>query len=114
MRERPCISSIKSSNLISARQTYLLGIQDDLGELTGLCKALDDFVGDIGPQVDAESQSGVHRLHQVAQLLRALQLKRRTTNISFGLWGEKSVSIFIYIYYLYKYLLWFVGCITCT
>lgn len=56
----------KSSNL---RQTYLLGIEDDLGELTSLCKALDDFVGHVGPQVDTESQGGIHCLHQVTQFL---------------------------------------------
>lgn len=61
---------IKSSRAqISVRQTYLLGVQDNLGELTSLCEALDDFVGNIGPQVDTESQGGIHCLHQVTQLL---------------------------------------------
>lgn len=64
-----------------ASETYLLGVQDDLGELTSLCEALDDFVGDVGPQVDTESQRGIHCLHQVTQLLRAFQLKGRKTNI---------------------------------
>lgn len=54
---------------MSATQTYLLGVQDNLGELASLCKALNDLVGDIGPQVDTESQSGIHCLHQVTKFL---------------------------------------------
>lgn len=49
--------------------TYLLGIQDDLGELTSLCKALDDFVGHVCSQVDTQSQGGIHCFHQVTQFL---------------------------------------------
>ena len=58
--------------------TNLLGVEDYLLELARLCETLDDLVGDVGPQVDAEGQCGVHRLHQVPQLLRALQLHTHT------------------------------------
>lgn len=49
--------------------SYLFGVQDDLGELAGFCETLNDFVRYVGPQIDAESKSGVHRLYQVTQLL---------------------------------------------
>ena len=52
----------------------LLGIQDDLLELSGLGEALDDLVGHVSPQVDGEGEGGVGRLDQVAELLAALQL----------------------------------------
>ena len=58
------------------RLPYLLGVEDDFGKLAGLGEALDDLVGDVGPQVDAEGKGGVHRLDQVSQLLGALQLHR--------------------------------------
>lgn len=40
--------------------TNLLGIEDNLLELSRLSKALDDFVGYVGSEVNAESQSGIH------------------------------------------------------
>lgn len=54
---------------LSAGLTYLLGIEDNLGELTSLCKALNDLVGNIGPEVDAEGQGWIHSLHQVTKFL---------------------------------------------
>lgn len=64
--------------------TNLLGIEDNLLELSSFGKALDDLIGDVGSEVDTEGQSGIHRLHQVSKLLRALQLqtRRRTTSAS--------------------------------
>lgn len=54
--------------------TNLLGVEDNLLELSCLCKALNDLVGDVGSEVDTEGKSRVYRLHQVSKLLRALQL----------------------------------------
>lgn len=55
--------------MLTDLSSYLFGIQDDLRELAGFCETLNDFVGYVGPQIDAKSKSGIHRLHQVAQLL---------------------------------------------
>lgn len=54
--------------------THFLGVQHDLGVLSGLCKTLDHLAGHVGPQVDRECQGGVCLLDQISQLLRALQL----------------------------------------
>jgi len=55
---------------------HLLGVENNLLELSGLGEALDDLVGDVGPQVDGESQRRVRRLDQVTQLLTTLKLQR--------------------------------------
>lgn len=62
--------------------THLLGIKHNLLELSSLCKALNDFVGDIGSEIDTEGKSGVYRLNQVAKLLRALQLKNTNKDLA--------------------------------
>lgn len=54
---------------------HLFSVQHDLLELACLGKALNDLVGDISSEVDAQSQGGVRRLNQISQLLRALQLQ---------------------------------------
>lgn len=54
---------------------YLLSIQHYFLELTSFSKALNHFVWHISSKVDAECKGWVSRLHQVSQLLWALQLK---------------------------------------
>lgn len=54
--------------------TNLLGIENNLLELASLCKALNDLIGNIGSEVDAEGESWIYRLHQVSELLRTFQL----------------------------------------
>ncbi len=66
------------------RTPYLLSIEHYLLELTRLSEALDDFSRNIRSQVNAEGQSNVSRLHQIPQLLRALQLQ--------GIMGNRSLT----------------------
>ena len=73
-----------NSLLWEQMDTDLLSVEDYLLELARLCEALDDLVWDVGPQVDAEGQCGVHRLHQVPQLLRALELHTHTHTNTFA------------------------------
>ena len=54
--------------------TNLLGIEDNFLELSSLGEALDNLVGNIRAQVDAEGKGGVGSLDHVTQLLTALQL----------------------------------------
>lgn len=69
----------KPQDFTSAAQTAvttnLLGVEDNFLELSSFCKALNDLIGDVGSEVDAEGESWIHRLDQVSQLLRALQLQ---------------------------------------
>ena len=62
--------------------THLFGIEDDLLELSGLCKALNDFIGNVGSEVDTEGKSGINRLHQVTKLLRTFQLETQTETVA--------------------------------
>lgn len=55
--------------------TNLLGIEDNLLELSSLCKALNNLIGNVCSEVDTEGKCGIHRLHQVSKFLRALQLQ---------------------------------------
>ena len=65
---------------------HLLGVENNLLELSGLGKALDDLVGDVGTQVDGESQRRVRRLDQVTKLLTTLKLQwGRNTAWNYGL-----------------------------
>ncbi len=52
----------------------LLGVEDDLVELTGLGKAGDDLVGHVGAEVDAEGEVHVVLADNVTELLAALDL----------------------------------------
>lgn len=69
----------KPQDFTSATQTgvttNLLGVEDNFLELSSFRKALNDLIGDVGSEVDAEGESRIHRLDQVSQLLRALQLQ---------------------------------------
>lgn len=58
--------------------TNLLGIQDNFLELSSFCKALNDLIGDVGSEVDTEGKSWIDRLHQISELLRALQLQTQS------------------------------------
>lgn len=49
----------EDKNRISKFMDYLFGIQYYLLELAGLCKALNDFVGDVGSEVHTKSQCWV-------------------------------------------------------
>ena len=52
----------------------LLGVEDNLLELSCLSETLDDLHGDVSPQIDGEGQGGVSGLDDVTQLFGALQL----------------------------------------
>lgn len=85
--------------MITGVATNLLGVEDNFLELSSFCKALDDFIGDVGSEVDAEGQSRIDRLHQISQLLGALQLqtcnvhKRQSYRRRIG-WGAFSISVY--------------------
>lgn len=59
------------------QSTHLLCIQYNFLELASLSKTLNDFIRDICSQIHTESESWVHRFHQITQLFRALQLKQK-------------------------------------
>ena len=42
--------------------------------LSCTCEALNDFVGDVGPQVNGKSEGGIGLLDQISQLFGTLQL----------------------------------------
>ena len=52
----------------------LFRVKDDLLKLPSFGKTLDHLVGNVGPQVHGQGQSGIGGLHQIAQFFRALQL----------------------------------------
>ena len=52
----------------------LLGVENDLLELSSLGEALYHLAGDVGAQVHAQGQSGVRRFDEVPELFGALQL----------------------------------------
>uniref|UniRef100_A0A1I8JFC5 NAD-specific glutamate dehydrogenase n=1 Tax=Macrostomum lignano TaxID=282301 RepID=A0A1I8JFC5_9PLAT len=65
---------VDAHQVAQQEDSHLLGVEHNLLELPSLGKALNDLVGHIGSQVDAQSQCWISLFHQVAKLLRAFQL----------------------------------------
>lgn len=77
-------TQMRAEQSLWRERRYLLSIEHYLLELSRLSKALDDFSRNIGSQVNTEGQRDVSRLHQITQLLRALQLQ--------GIMGKRSLT----------------------
>lgn len=76
--EFSALFGIQSHNVLEktgviGRVARLLGVRDDLVELTGLGETCDDLVRDVGTQVDGQGEVEVMRTDGIAEFFRALQ-----------------------------------------
>jgi hypothetical protein len=74
------VIGIDSSNVLKEGSVIgsvvdTLGVYDNLGELTGLGEASDDFVGNVGTKVDGESEGHVVSSNDVSEFFAALDLR---------------------------------------